>query len=162
MLADLFAHQEWADAKHWRALRAHGTALADPAVRARLHHIHLVQNGFLSAVADRPFLMTQPEDVAEDDKLLSWARQTHRSLREVVAGMTPDRLAETIAIPWFQDPPLAITREQALMQCAMHSHYHRGQNAVRLRELEGKPPLVDFIAWLWQGKPEGQWEKPAP
>jgi hypothetical protein len=46
-LEELYAHQEWADAEHWRALEAHPPALEDKAIRDRLHHIHLVQHGFL-------------------------------------------------------------------------------------------------------------------
>jgi uncharacterized damage-inducible protein DinB len=40
----------------------------------------------------------------------------------------------------------------------MHSHYHRGQNAARLRELEGVPPGTDFIEWLRQGQPVAKWD----
>ena len=35
----------------------------------------------------------------------------------------------------------------------MHSHYHRGQNATRLRELGGEPPMTDLIVWYWKGRP---------
>jgi len=41
--------------------------------------------------------------------------------------VTPERLAETITIPWFKDPPMTVTVAQALTQAAMHSHYHRGR-----------------------------------
>jgi uncharacterized damage-inducible protein DinB len=39
----------------------------------------------------------------------------------------------------------------------MHSHYHRGQNATRLRELGGTPPTTDYIVWLWKGRPQPAW-----
>jgi uncharacterized damage-inducible protein DinB len=39
----------------------------------------------------------------------------------------------------------------------MHSHYHRGQNATRLRELGGTPPNTDLIVWYWKGQPESEW-----
>ena len=53
-LEELYAHQEWADAEHWRALEAHPPALEDKAIRDRLHHIHLVQheNRVCSSPAD--------------------------------------------------------------------------------------------------------------
>jgi hypothetical protein len=55
-----------------------------------------------------------------------------------------------------------VTVTEALTQCAMHSHYHRAQNATRLRELGGGPahrshrvvleglglPGVDIVARL--------------
>jgi hypothetical protein len=46
-LHELYGHQEWADAEHWRAFEAHATSLADRAIRERLLHIHLVQHAFL-------------------------------------------------------------------------------------------------------------------
>ena len=70
-----------------------------------------------------------------------------------IDAVSDARLQETIGMPWFKDPPLSITVEDALTQCAMHSHYHRGQNATRLRELGGDPPMTDFIVWLWKGRP---------
>jgi uncharacterized damage-inducible protein DinB len=39
----------------------------------------------------------------------------------------------------------------------MHSGYHRGQVARRLREHGAEPPLGDFIAWVWMGRPEADW-----
>ncbi len=45
-LDELYAHQEWADAEHWRAFEAHPAALDDKAIRERLLHIHLVQHAF--------------------------------------------------------------------------------------------------------------------
>src|SRR5436190_16792306 len=53
MLQDLLHHQEWADAEHWRAIESWPAATADPAIRTRLHHIHLVQRAFVWIVGDR-------------------------------------------------------------------------------------------------------------
>jgi uncharacterized damage-inducible protein DinB len=61
-----------------------------------------------------------------------------------------------IEVPWFQ-PPLKISVRHALTQAAMHSHYHRGQNATRLRDPGGVPPGTDFIVWLRDGKPSAKW-----
>jgi uncharacterized damage-inducible protein DinB len=62
-----------------------------------------------------------------------------------------------MSVDWFKDPPLTITIAEALTQCAMHSHYHRGQNATRLRELGVEPPLTDLIVWYWRGRPAAAW-----
>jgi uncharacterized damage-inducible protein DinB len=63
-----------------------------------------------------------------------------------------------VEIPWFKEPLLKISVEHALTQAAMHSHYHRGQNATRLRELGGQPPPTDFIAWLRRSQPQPRWD----
>ena len=65
LLHDLYSHQAWADAEHWRAIEACASALQDKVVRERLHHIHLVQHGFLSVVTGRPFTLTKPEDFSD-------------------------------------------------------------------------------------------------
>lgn len=74
-----------------------------------------------------------------------------------IAPTTDERLAESIAIPWIPAPPLSLTVAEALTQAAMHTHYHRGQNATRLRELGGEPPMTDYIYWLGKGRPEPNW-----
>jgi uncharacterized damage-inducible protein DinB len=158
-LDELYSHQEWADAEHWRALEGHATALADRAIRARLHHIHLVQSAFLWVVGPRTsqVAITKVEDYPDMANLKAFARKVHKDLAAMRGGMGEARLEETIEVPWFQ-PPLRISVRHALMQAAMHSHHHRGQNATRLRELGGVPPGTDFIEWLRQGQPTARWD----
>ena len=161
LLRDLYAHQVWADAEHWRAIGAHAVAREDKVTRDRLHHIAIVQRAFLWAVGDRrePFAFTQAEDFASFEALKAYAREHHDRLSPEVEALTDARLAESVAIPWFTDPPLSITVAEALAQGAMHTHYHRGQNATRLRELGGEPPPTDYIYWMWKGRPEPVWTR---
>lgn len=156
-LDELCAHQEWADAAHWRALEAHPSALADRAIRERLHHIHLVQSAFLWVVGPRTaqILITKAEDYPDMADLKAFARKNHLELAAMLRGIDDGRLAEMIDIPWF--PHLKISVRHALTQAAMHSHYHRGQNATRLRELGAVPPGTDFIVRLRDGQPAAQW-----
>ena len=157
-LDELYAHQEWADAEHWRAFEGHRGALADKALFERLYHIHLVQHGFLWITGPRnaEFDYKKVGDFADAAALKKYAQQGLAELDERVKSTTPGRLEEIIEIVWFK-PPLKISRRHALMQAAMHSHYHRGQNATRLRELGGVPPGTDFIVWLRDGKPAARW-----
>ena len=53
--------------------------------------------------------------------------------------------------------PHPSTLGETLLQLPSHSTYHRGQVNTRLRELGATPPLVDFIAWVWAGKPPAKW-----
>jgi uncharacterized damage-inducible protein DinB len=159
LLRDFCAHQAWADAEHWRAIEAHAPAADDAAIRRRLHHIHLVQRAFTWAVGDRAtgLVVTSAEDFGSVDELKAYARGSHEGLERFLQSVTDARLDAPISMPWFTDPPLTITVTEALTQCAMHSHYHRGQNATRLRELGGTPPLIDLIAWYWKGRPAPIW-----
>jgi uncharacterized damage-inducible protein DinB len=158
-LDELYAHQEWADATHWQALEAHPPALADKAIRERLFHIHLVQHGFLWVTGPRraEFDFKKLEDFGGMAELKRYGQQANAELQKLLKSASPDRLEETIEIPWF-NPPVKISVRQAFTQAAMHSHYHRGQNATRLRELGGVPPMTDFIVWLGKGQPAARWE----
>ena len=159
LLRDLCGHQVWADAQHWRAIEAHPPAAQDSAIRNRLHHIHLVQRAFLWAVGDRSsgFVVSTPEEFASLAALKGYARGSHDGIDRSLAALTAARLEERISMSWFTDPPLSITVTEALTQGAMHSHYHRGQNATRLRELGAEPPLTDLITWYWKGRPAPAW-----
>ena len=158
-LEELFAHQEWADAEHWRAFEAHAEALNDKAIRERVFHIHLVQHAFLWMTGSQatPFALKKIEDFPAMTDLKLYGRQGNAELLESSKSLSVERLEGTITIPWFK-PPLTISRRHALTQAAMHSHYHRGQNATRLRELGGVPPMTDFIVWLRDGKPGARWD----
>ena len=158
LLRDMFSHQEWADAEHWRTFGSSDAAREFMPLRQRLHHIHQVQRMFVWALTDRATqpTPTQVLDFASFDALKTYARGSHDQIRVLIDGLTDDRLARTVSMPWFR-PPLEITVENALAQMAMHSHYHRGQNAVILRELGGEPPTTDLIVWHWKGKPAPDW-----
>jgi len=157
-LDELFAHQEWADAEHWCAFEAYPAALADKAIRERLLHIHLVQHGFswVTALQRPEFAFKKLEDFPAMADLKKYAQQGLKELGERLKETDHQRMEELIEVPWFK-PMLKISVRQALTQAAMHSHYHRGQNATRLRELGGEPPMTDFIVWLRDGKPAARW-----
>jgi uncharacterized damage-inducible protein DinB len=158
-LYDLYRHQEWADAEHWRAIGSFDKARDDQVIRKRLHHIHLVQHAFAWSVGDRtaPPRITSPDDFPSFDSLRDYAGSFHAQVDPYFAALTDDRLSESIPMQWFKDPPLSITVGEALTQCVMHSQHHRGQNAARLRELGGEPPTTDYIVWLWKGRPQPAW-----
>jgi uncharacterized damage-inducible protein DinB len=156
MLRALFRHEAWADAEHWRALQAHHAALEDTRILERLYHIHQCQRAYLNLVQG---LTLDPQDFPESPPpaadLLASVRQYHREMGRLLRGLTPDRLETLANVPWVgKSQP---TTAEALLQVVMHSQYHRGQNASRLRELGGEPPLTDFIAWVGEGHPEPRW-----
>jgi uncharacterized damage-inducible protein DinB len=161
ILRDLYSHQAWADADLWRAIGAHPPAREDAAIRSRLHHIHLVQRAFLWMVGDRSeqFVMTKSEDFRSFDDLRQYARSYHDEMSRFLAAVSDARLAQDVEIPWApKDAPRTLTVTEALTQAAMHSHYHRGQNATRLRELGGEPPITDLIKWYWVGRKDAAWD----
>ncbi len=102
-LDELYAHQEWADAEHWRAIEAHPAALADKAIRERLLHIHLVQHGFLWVTAPQrtEFIFKKLEDFPSIANLKMYARQGLEEMRERLWNTDQVRMEEVIEVPWF-------------------------------------------------------------
>jgi uncharacterized damage-inducible protein DinB len=158
-LHDLLRHQSWSDAEHWRAISHHAAARADEAIRNRLHHIHMVQRLFVWAVGDRntDFSPGTPADFKTFEELRSFAFDSDRIVDDCLQNLDQAQLVKPVTFSWFKDPPLTISASEALTQCAMHSQWHRGQNAARLRELGGEPPTVDLIVWYWRGRPAADW-----
>ncbi len=159
LLQDLYGHQAWADAEHWRALEEHPPALDDQRIRERLHHIHIVQRAFRWAVGNRAeqFELTKVSDFPTMAALKEYARGYHVEVGSWLEGLTEPQLADVVGIPWFKEPLLELPVRDALLQAAMHSHYHRAQNATRMRELGAVPPPTDLIVWWWKGRPQASW-----
>lgn len=160
----LFQHMEWADAAVWKVALTVPGADRDPFLRDRIRHIHMVQHAFLDV-----WKGTDPtfRDVSDFTDLLSireWGRRSYSDALSFLSTLAERDLQRPIVMPWvpeyekdlgirFETPTLAET----MFQVTNHSTYHRGQVNRRLRELGGNPPLVDFIAWVWTGKPAADW-----
>ena len=166
VLSDLIRHMQWADASVWRAVLAHEPARMDPRLRHLLTHLHLVQ---------RLFLVVWRGDASEAElksfkqfgelaELRDRAIVGYPEFTRVLETADPPAMARGIVPPFvaqfekqlgrtFAIPTLAET----MLQVTSHSTYHRGQVNARLREVGGEPPLVDYIAWIWFGRPEAEW-----
>ena len=116
-LDELYAHQEWADAEHWRAMEGHPAALADKAIRERLLHIHLVQHGFLWVTSpQRPeFAFKKLEDFPSMAELKVYARQGLNELGELLKQTDQGRMEEII--------------ESAMVQAAREDQRASGSHA---------------------------------
>ena len=159
LLQDLIAHMAWADAEHWRALESHPGALQDEAIRTRLYHYHFTQKAFLMIIRGEELRFPRPDELPDLPTFKQLVITYHANLAALMRDATESELARTLTVPWFKDPPVAISVGQALAQVATHSQYHRGQNATRLREIGGKPPTTDLITWYWKGRPAAVWDR---
>ena len=159
LLLDLIHHQAWADAEHWNALHAYPQSLQDEDITKRLFHIHLVQSGFLSVILSRPIDRKQFQENLDMEKLVETAKKNHKEFEAFLNRADSEQLERIVNVPWFKEPPMNLPVSHALVQVSMHSQYHRGQNARRLREIGGTPPTTDFIVWEWKGKPRAEWQK---
>jgi uncharacterized damage-inducible protein DinB len=161
---DLLAHAAWADAEVWIAVRALPDAWSDAKLREKLHHIHIVQYAFPAIWDRRPVEVAPLESFGDSGAMIAWARQGHEALAARAASMMETETATHASVPWsamlaerIGKEPAQVTIGETMLQVAFHSAYHRGQVNTRLRELGGKPPLVDYIAWIWLGRPAPRW-----
>jgi uncharacterized damage-inducible protein DinB len=163
-IRDLFAHEEWADALIWSAVVASDAALADEAIAKKIFHIHTVQRAFLQIWRGEPIEIPPPESFAGRAAVGAWGRETHAGVAQFLKTVDDELLSRALPIPWSSRvgdmigrPPAAACVRDMLIQVPMHSGYHRGQVSSRIREVGGTPPLADYIAWIWMGRPAAAW-----
>ena len=163
-LRELLRHMEWADAMVWRAALAHPPAADDARLRHLLLHLHGVQRAFLHMWTSEPLAFPKTDDFADIAAIQAWSQPYYAHLSAFLDTIDQSSLTCIIDMPWlaeferstgrqFQRPTLAET----MFQVTSHSTYHRGQVNARLREVGGEPPLVDYIAWVWFGRPAPEW-----
>jgi uncharacterized damage-inducible protein DinB len=169
LLRELIRHMEWADAEVWRAVLAHEPAVNDARLKNLLTHLHLVQRLFLILWTKQPFdpAGSQPECATLAD-LRAWALTYYPEASGFLAALDESMLKDVVEMPWARSLESRIGRTvtmptlgETIQQVASHSTYHRGQINARLREVGGEPPLIDYIAWIWFGRPAPAWS-PAP
>jgi uncharacterized damage-inducible protein DinB len=167
ILRELFRHMEWADALVWDAVFTAPAAVEDSVVHQRLHHLHLVQRAFLLIWRGQPVEFRGTE-AFPPDQLARWGHEYHHDVASFLTPLAPPSLDAEVHLPWASRVtaiPNAVLHNpslgETLMQVTMHSAYHRGQVNARLREVGAEPPLTDFIAWVWHGKPAATWPEQA-
>ncbi|HLF13597.1 MAG TPA: DinB family protein [Bacteroidota bacterium] len=160
---ELYRHMEWADAAVWRAVLAQPAAASDEKILKFFYHLHLTQRAFLRLWQGAPRETPYPE-FTEAPPMMAWGKSWFPEAFAFLATVTDEKLAPPMPVPWSKmverrigRPPGETTLGDTILQVAMHSQYHRGQINARLKELGGAPPLVDYIGWIWHGKPGAEW-----
>jgi uncharacterized damage-inducible protein DinB len=163
-LIPLLQHMEWADARIWRAVRALPEAAALDAMRERLLHIQLVQHAFLALWKGTPLTtFPQPDQFPTLAALEAYGRQVYEDGRAVVGAADASALAAPLVVPHSEQlaPPggsiTHATMGETVLQVWAHTAHHRGQLALQIRQLGAEPPLIDYVVWVWWGRPAAAW-----
>ncbi|MBZ0112938.1 MAG: damage-inducible protein DinB [Thermoanaerobaculia bacterium] len=164
---DLMHHGEWADASLWTAILSHPSAASDGQILEWMVHIHSVQQAFHTLWIGEELDIPTRESLGAASEIAAWAQQGHVGLQSFVATATEETLDRILPIPWatyfekrFGRSMGPVTVGESMLQVALHSTHHRGQVTSKLRQLEGDPPNVDYIAWLWFERPAPLWPDP--
>jgi uncharacterized damage-inducible protein DinB len=165
LLRQLIRHMEWADAEVWRAVLAHEPAGRDGRLRDLLTHLHRTQRLFLLVWQKQSLDSTWGKtDFATLSDLRTWAQTYYPDANRFLDALDEPALKSDVTMPWVKSFEAQLGRTfstptlgETIFQVSSHSTYHRGQINARLRELGGEPPLVDYIAWIWFGRPVPNW-----
>jgi uncharacterized damage-inducible protein DinB len=157
LLSDLTAHLAWADAQAFQALKGCEAAQSDPDVLKRLHHTAFVASAF-ATLLEGGSVTRPPTAIPPFADLLDLTRTAGERLQAWIAAATEADLDRPIHVIWFREPPLHLPAREALLQALLHSQHHRGQTMTRLVQLGGKSVDVDYIIWVWKGRPEPRWD----
>lgn len=166
-LKDLLTHCAWADAIVIRCWEQ-APDREDRELRERLTHSTGTREMFLKEFRgedDLPWEQILKGEVKPPwhDKplpdfatLKTWTRSIHDQLGSFAASLDDAASQRLVRIPWF--PGCEIPVAEAMVQVAMHTQHHRGQFMTRLKQTGGTPVNVDYIIWLWKGRPVAVWE----
>lgn len=162
-LKDLYQHMQWADATVWASLIANSDAENDSKLRDYFYHLHMVQYVFLRTWRGEP--RETPYPTFDNSKaLMLWGRDFYNQLFSYLDTLSDDQIYQPLLLPWatMVEKRLGVAPKNTvlldtMLQVALHSQYHRGQINTRLREIGAEPPLVDYIAWVWLGRPSTSW-----
>jgi uncharacterized damage-inducible protein DinB len=157
LLADLYAHQAWADAAHWGAVRALAPAHADPELKDRLFHIHAVQQVWLARWQGIPLPFPKVEDYPDLADLFHFAKACHVALGTYLRRLEPPDLARPVDYRNIHGEAFTQPLGDLMLHLPMHSQFYRGQSALRLKALGSAVPGTDLVTWQRGGRPSPDW-----
>ena len=159
-MREMARHMAWADATVWGAVLTATQAAGDAKIADTLHHIHQVQHIFLQAWTHAQFAVRERKEFTTLDELAVWGLEARRGVLAFIDQVSDGELAQEMRMPWaafFEQQTKQTagvhTMGESVLQVFLHTQHHRGQVCARLREAGGVPPTVDFIVWLWSGRP---------
>ncbi len=166
-LRELYAHMEWADAEVWSAALRTDEATNDVLLGDKFYHVHRTQRAYLNMWAGRPQETTAPKDIDDFVALRQWARPYYGEVRGFLDAADSSSLDAPVPEPFRQRMEghlgracASVTIGDTVLDLVIHTAHHRGQLNTRLRELNGEPPLVDYVVWVGQGRPTPEWDRP--
>ena len=151
--ARLFEHDRWANGLVLNAMGGLGERLPSKPL-GRLSHLIICQQLWLSRMTDD---FETPASIFP-----AWTLDETRDRYEVIGGGMK-RLIETLPEADFhahfdftsmEGKPYRLLRRDILTQLAEHGAYHRGQIAVEINPLLGKPLATDYVYWAWEKREE--------
>lgn len=147
----------------WDAVLGLDAFEADAGTHERLHHMHTVQGVYVGIWRGEAPEVTEASELPDLPSLCGWARERHEEIASWAESLAAEALERRVEFPWAEKiverwgEAGPVTLAESVLQVVSHTAHHRGQVLARVRELGGEPPLIDFVAWLWRGRPAAEW-----
>ena len=161
LLKNQFTHMHWADAELWKAIKSSENIKNNKKIKKLLYHLHLVQFLFYKIWNSESLEYPKEDDFADMDEVIDWAKGNYFMIENYLSASDESVFDQKCKIPWskgFEDKfgrkPDEVTIFDTMLQVVSHSTHHRAQLNMLLSELEVVAPIVDYIFWLWMGKPD--------
>ena len=156
---------EWADSVVWDTVVKFSKSGEDKKLKDILVHYNTVQRLYLHVWKGQPFDRNNQPELSSLNLILQEFKTFFKRLDEFCSDIHKYDLDKIIVFPWsgriekiLGTKPADANLAEMILQVVVHSAHHRGQINMRLREIGGEPETIDFIAWVWKGKPKAEWE----
>jgi uncharacterized damage-inducible protein DinB len=157
----LFAYDRWANRKVLDACRKLTAEqyVAEPvpgwsSVRSTLAHIALATElNLRTLVSDPDDRMPTEADLATVDNAAQLLERAYRRFEELRPTLTPERL-NTLLTLRAVGRSFTLPRWAILRHIVIHSTYHRGQVASKLKRFGIEQSITDFFWWMIEQVPQ--------
>ncbi len=165
---NLLRHMEWADARTWNCVLNLPALEGDGWIRNCLHHYHSTQWAYGQNLLKLPVVVPELSSLPDRRSVGCWAHRFYKELSAKLIAFDEQDFRRTMESPWSElvaekyGRAHPATIGESIVQLALHSTHHRGQIVAHIRKAGGEPPVTDFIAWVWVGKPAAEWKLVQP
>jgi uncharacterized damage-inducible protein DinB len=157
----LFAYDRWANTKVLDACRKLTAEqyVAEPvpgwsSVRSTIYHIAMATEFNLrTLVSDPDDRIPTEADLATVDDVAQLLERAYRRFEELRPTLTPERLNTVLTLRAI-GRTFTLPRWAILRHIVIHSSYHRGQIASKLKRFEIEQSITDFFWWVIEQVPQ--------
>ena len=155
---ELARYQEWADAQFFWRWRQFQGAQKDQEILKLATHIVTVQKLFAEILENQQAALPDRDaPLPAVSELEAICRKNHARLSRYLSETSTESLSNLVTVPWFS-PEIRLTAADAILQVLFHTQHHRGQVLQMLSRYAEKAMIIDYIAWIYKGRPAARWQ----
>jgi uncharacterized damage-inducible protein DinB len=155
---ELAHYQSWADAQFFSRWKQLEDARTNQSILKLSNHMVLVQKLFLDALEQNESAMPEKDKALPSvSEMETICRSNQQRLLAFLNGIPEETLSKPVSLPWFRSES-TLTVADAVLQIFLHTQHHRAQVLQMLSPYAEKSMVIDYIAWIYKGKPAPAWQ----